>query len=130
MRSWPAWRSVRRRNFPASQEIEVRGGLHVADQAPASEQPKAEQRADPANAQYMIAITPEQYESHLKHAATRAAVKEAGPRPQMEMGGTGTAKASFKDAADGDVEITSTEWSATGPVTVTADENDPTSANI
>jgi hypothetical protein len=48
----------------------------------------------------------------------------------MEMGGSGTAKASFKDAADGDVAITSAEWSSTGPITVEAVEDDPTSAKI
>lgn len=82
-------------------------------------------RADPAAAQYVVNLTPTQYEEHLK------AAKDAGtPRQQMEMGGSGTAKAAFKDAAGADVEITSTEWSATGPVTVTPDEADPTSAKL
>lgn len=83
------------------------------------------QRADPAAAQYVVNLTPTQYEEHLK------AAKDAGaPRQQMEMGGSGTAKAAFKDAAGADVEVASVEWSATGPVTVTPDEEDPTSAKL
>lgn len=91
----------------------------MADQAP------AHPKADPASAQYVVNLTPEQHEAHLK------AAKDADtPRPQMEMGGSGTAKVSFTDAAGGDVAVTSSEWSATGPVTVTPDEADPTSAKL
>jgi hypothetical protein len=74
----------------------------------------------------VINITPEQYESHLKQAAA----KDAPGRLQMEMGGSGTAKASFQNAAEDDVEITSAEWSATGPIVVTPDDEDPTSAKL
>jgi hypothetical protein len=96
----------------------------VADQA--QEQPKA----NPATPPYVIALTPEQHEARLRQADTLAAAKDAPPRPQMEMGGSGTAKASFKDAADGDVAITAAEWSSTGPITVEADKDDPTSAKL
>jgi hypothetical protein len=89
--------------------------------------PAPEKKADPA-VPFVISLTPEQYDARLRQVAS--APKDAPPRPQMEMGGSGTAKASFKDAAGGDVVITSTEWSATGPITVTADEADPTSAKI
>jgi hypothetical protein len=94
----------------------------MVDEAPAPEQT----RADPTAAQYVINLTPEQYESYLQ----RGPIKAVPARTQMELGGSGTAKASFKDAADGDVEATAVEWSATGPVTVTADKDDPTSAKI
>jgi hypothetical protein len=75
----------------------------------------------------MISITPEQYESQLKQAQVS---KDVAPRQQMELGGEGTVKAQFKDAFGGDVKPTTAEWSATGPVTVTADEKDPTNAKI
>jgi hypothetical protein len=88
---------------------------------PAQEHPKA----DPTAAQYVVNLTPEQYEMHLKQAAAKEA-----PRPQIEMGGSGTATVSFADAAGGAVEATAVEWSATGPVTVEADEENPTSAKI
>jgi hypothetical protein len=93
----------------------------VADQA--QEQPKA-------TPPYVIALTPEQHEARLRQAESQAAAKDAPPRPQMEMGGSGTAKVSFKDAAGGDVAVTGAEWSATGPVTIEADEADPTSAKL
>jgi hypothetical protein len=80
----------------------------------------------PASAQFVINLTPEQYESHLKTVAPT----DAPPRPQMEMGGSGTAKVSFKDAAGGDVAVTSSAWSATGAMTVMPDETDPTSAKL
>jgi uncharacterized protein YjdB len=51
-------------------------------------------------------------------------------RPQMEVGGTGTAKVSFKDVLGADVKIASSTWTSTGPVTVTADDMDPTSAKL
>ena len=84
------------------------------------------QRADPRRAQYVINLTPEQYESQLRQGVP----KEVPPRTQIEMGGSGTATVSFKDAADGDVAITSAVWSATGPVVVTADAENPASAKI
>lgn len=86
---------------------------------------KAGQKADPALAQYTVNLTPEQYEEHL-----RASREAETPRLQMEMGGSGTAAAVFKDAAGADVAVTSTEWSATGPVTVTPDEANPASATL
>jgi hypothetical protein len=86
----------------------------------------AQQKANPASAQFVINLTPEQYESHLKQVE----VKDAPPRPQMEMGGSGTATVHFHDAAGGDVAITSTAWSATGAMTVTPDETDPASAKL
>jgi hypothetical protein len=45
------------------------------------------------------------------------------PRPQMEVGGTGTAKVSFTDEAGGDVKLTSAEWTSMGPVKI--EPNDP-----
>jgi hypothetical protein len=87
---------------------------------------RAGQRADPAHAQYVINLTPEQYESHLK----RAGAEDLPPRTQIEMGGSGTVKVSFKDAAGGNVKVDSVEWSVTGPITVTADDKDPTSAKL
>lgn len=87
-------------------------------------------KVDPALPPYVIALTPEQHEARLRQAESRAAVKDAPPRPQMEMGGTGTAKVSFKDAAGGDVAVTSAEWSATGPITVTPDDADPPDPTI
>jgi hypothetical protein len=99
--------------------------------APAHEQPKADQhKVDPATPPYVIALTPEQHEARLRQAETLAAAKDAPPRPQIEMGGSGTVKVSFKDAVGGDVAVTSSEWSATGPVTVTPVEDDPTSAKV
>lgn len=89
---------------------------------PAQDSPKA----DPAAAQYVINITPEQYEGELKKEAKDT-------RPQMEVGGTGTAKVSFTDVLGADVKIASSEWTSTGPVTVTpddADPPDPTSAKL
>jgi hypothetical protein len=83
-------------------------------------------RADPANAQYVINLTPEQYESYLK----RGPVKPAPARTQIELGGSGTAQVNFKDAADGAVEITAVEWSATGPILVTADKDSPARARL
>ena len=82
-------------------------------------------RADPASAQYVVNLTPEQYEEHLKASRTAET-----PRLQMEMGGSGTAAAVFKDAAGADVAVTAVEWSATGPVTVTPDEANPASATL
>lgn len=59
---------------------------------------------------------------------------DAPPPPQMQVGGTGTAKVSFKDVLGADVKITSSDWSKSeGPVTVTpddADPPDPTSAKL
>ena len=51
-------------------------------------------------------------------------------RPQMEKGGTGTAKVSFKDALGADVKIMSSTWTSGGPVTVTVDDKDPASATL
>ncbi len=53
---------------------------------------------------------------------------EKPERTKMEMGGSGTAKVSFKDAFGGDVKIKSATWTATGPVAITPDEKDPASA--
>ena len=50
--------------------------------------------------------------------------------PQMEVGGSGTAKVSFKDVNGADVKIVSSTWTSTGPVTVTADATDPASATL
>jgi hypothetical protein len=83
-------------------------------------------KADPAAAQYVVNLTPEQYESHLKQTAEDT-------RPQMEVGGSGIAKVSFKDMQGADVKIASSQWTSTGPVTVTpddADPPDPTSAKL
>ena len=94
----------------------------MADQA--QEQPKA----DPAAAQYVVNLTPEQYEGYRKQTAPDT-------RPQMEVGGTGTAKVSFKDTQGADVKIVSSQWTSTEPMTVTvtaddADPPDPTSAKL
>jgi hypothetical protein len=51
-------------------------------------------------------------------------------RQKMEMGGSGTAKVSFKDALGGEVKIKSSTWSSTGPVVVTPDEKDPHGAKL
>ena len=53
------------------------------------------------------------------------AQKDAPARQQMEVGGSGTAKASFADVLGADVKIASSVWTSTGPVTVTADAADP-----
>lgn len=55
---------------------------------------------------------------------------DAPPRQQMEMGGSGTAKASFQDASGATCDITSSEWLVTGPVTVKPDDKDPSSATL
>lgn len=89
---------------------------------PAHEQPK---KADPALAQYVVNLTPEQHEAALK-----AARDADTPRPQMEMGGSGTATVSFTDAAGAAVVVTSADWTATGPVVVTPDEANPLSAKL
>ena len=54
----------------------------------------------------------------------------ADEKQKVEMGGSGTAKASFTDALDNDVKIKSVVWSSTGPVAVTADEKDPATASF
>jgi sugar (pentulose or hexulose) kinase len=51
-------------------------------------------------------------------------------RQKMEMGGSGTAKVSFKDALGGDVKIKSSTWSSTGAVAVSPDEKDPATAKL
>jgi hypothetical protein len=92
----------------------------VTDDQPASEQPKT----DPV--QFVVSLTPEQNEARLKQAP-----KAAPPPPQqMEVGGTGTATVSFTDVNGTAVNIASSEWSSTGPVTVTASDTDPTSATL
>ncbi len=85
------------------------------------------QRADPRQAQYVINITPEQYESQLRQGQVKT---EVAPRVQIPMGGSGTATVSFQDSAGEDVQIKQVAWSATGPVTVVGDETNPTSAKI
>ena len=93
------------------------------------EQPKADpKKADPKAAQFVITLTPEQYESHLNQVA--ATPKDAPPRPQMAVGDTGTAKVSFTDEAGGDVKIASSTWTSMGPVTIVPDDKDPTSAAL
>ena len=52
------------------------------------------------------------------------------PRPQMEVGGTGTAKVSFTDEAGGAINIASSTWTSTGSVTIVPDDKDPTSAAL
>lgn len=96
---------------------------HPAQHAPAqhSASAKTEHKLDLTKAQAVVSLTPEQY----KVAAT-----DAPPRPQLEMGGSGTAKASFQDAAGGDVKIDSSVWTSTGDVKVEADEKDPTHAKL
>ena len=86
------------------------------------------QRADPRQAQYVINITPEQYESQLRQRQVKTA--EVAPRTQIPMGGSGTATVSFQDSAGDDVQIKQVAWSATGPVTVVGDDTNPTSAKI
>lgn len=63
----------------------------------------------------------------MAEATQQPAVPE---RQKMEMGGSGTAKVSFKDALGGDVKVKSAQWSATGPVAVTPDAEDPTTAAL
>lgn len=95
-----------------------------ATHAPAHAVPKAAHpKADIGKAEYRINLTPEQYAAIPKP-------DDAPPRPQIELGGTGTAKAAFKDAAGGDVKIDLATWEATGPVKVTPDEKDPATAKI
>ena len=94
----------------------------MANQHPSKGEHKG---ADPTQAQYVVNLTPEQHAAHLKDAEAKET-----PPPQIEMGGSATAKAAFKDAADGDVAITSSAWSSTGSVTVEADDKDPTSAKL
>ena len=96
---------------------------HQAQHSAAS--PKAEsKKADPAQAQYVVNLSPEQYDQAVK--------QDAPPPEQMEVGGTGTAKVSFVDVKDADVPIASSTWTSTDPsvVTVTADDKDPTSAKL
>jgi hypothetical protein len=50
-------------------------------------------------------------------------------RQKMEMGGSGTAKVSFKDALGGEVKIKSSQWTSTGGVVVSSTE-DPTGATL
>jgi hypothetical protein len=51
-------------------------------------------------------------------------------RQKMEMGGSGTAKVSFKDALGNDVKIKSSTWSAVGPIAVSPNAEDPTAASL
>jgi hypothetical protein len=98
----------------------------VANQTP-HEQPKADpHKADPAPVQYVVSLTPEQNEARLK----RAAVEPPPPPQQMEVGGTGTAKVSFKDVHGADVKVAFATWESVGPVTVIPDDKDPTSAKL
>jgi hypothetical protein len=51
-------------------------------------------------------------------------------RQKMEMGGSGTAKVSFKDALGNEVKVKSSQWTASGSVVVTPDDKDPTGAKL
>ena len=64
------------------------------------------------------------------HKGETAAADAPPPPQQMEVGGTGTAKVSFTDVNGADVPLASVTWTATGSATVTADDKDPTSANV
>jgi hypothetical protein len=73
----------------------------------------------------MVNITPEQHEAALKSA------KDAEtPCPQDGDGRLRDGEGELQGCVGADVAVTSSEWSATGPVTVTADEADPTSAKL
>ena len=54
---------------------------------------------------------------------------DVGPK-QMELGGTGTASASFKDAFGKDVKASKVQWASSGSVVVQADDKDPTKATV
>lgn len=97
----------------------------MANQHPAqhAQHAPAKPKVDLSKAQAVVSLTPEQYEHSV-------AAADAPPRPQIEMGGSGTAKASFQDATGADCPILSSEWSSTGSVTVKADDKDPTSATL
>ena len=68
--------------------------------------------------------------SHPAAPKAAPAPQDAPPPVQIEMGGSGTATADFKDAAGGDVQIDSSEWTSTGSVTVEADDKNPLSAKL
>jgi hypothetical protein len=91
----------------------------VANQHPAHEPHKA----DPHKAE------PHKAEPHKADSA-HPAQQDVPPPQQMEVGGTGTAKVSFTDVNGADVPLVSSTWTASGPVTVTPDDKDPTSATL
>lgn len=73
-----------------------------------------------------MATHPEQHK-----AAAAPAPYDAPPPPQpMEVGGSGTAKVSFADVNGTNVPIASSTWTPTGPLTVTPNAADPTSASF
>ena len=61
---------------------------------------------------------------------------DAAPRPQMNVGDTGTAKVSFVDETGADMKIVESTWTSLGPVTVVpppaveGQPADPTTANL
>jgi len=89
------------------------------EQHPKTDQHKGDQpKAGPP---FVVALTPEQYDSRVNQQA--AAPKDAPPPPTpMNVGDTGTAKVSFTDETQADVKLGSVEWTSTGPVTINPPE--------
>jgi hypothetical protein len=56
--------------------------------------------------------------------------REKADREKMEIYGTGTAKISAKDGLGGDVDLKAIQWKSTGPVVVSPDSEDPTTAKL
>jgi hypothetical protein len=58
----------------------------------------------------------------------KRAEKEA--REKMELYGTGTAKVTSTDALSGEVDLKAVQWKSTGPIVVSPDPEDPTTAQL
>jgi hypothetical protein len=49
---------------------------------------------------------------------------------KMEVGGTGTATAKFKDSFGKEVKVKTVQWAANGSIAITPDEKDPATAKF
>lgn len=56
--------------------------------------------------------------------------REKADREKMELYGTGTAKVSSQDGLNGEVDLKAVQWKSTGPVVVSPDPEDPTTAQL
>lgn len=56
--------------------------------------------------------------------------KERDAIEKMEMGGSGTAKVTSTDGLGGDVDLRAVQWKSTGPVVLSPDAEDPTTAHL
>lgn len=55
---------------------------------------------------------------------------EKAERQKMEIYGSGTAKVTSTDALNGEVDLKAVQWKSTGPIVVSPDPEDPTTAAL